>query len=120
MLESSADDPGLINALFETLGDRRRRYVLHYLWIHDTPLALRDLAEEVTIRECGAPITEISSKDVERVRISLHHAHVPKLGDADVVVHDRDTDIVALTETGERLERYSELLDRKRPSTTIS
>lgn len=70
------------------LASERRRATLDALDDLPTPVALEDLADVVAGRECDAdaPRTET----VERVAISLHHTHLPKLADLGVLAYDPD------------------------------
>lgn len=99
-----------VGAIFEVFAHRRRRYALRGLRMHDTPMALADLADEVAIRENEAPITEISPESVKRVYLSLYHTHIPKLEDAGFVRYDQEQDSVALSGRIEQVEQYQELL----------
>lgn len=71
-------------------------------------MALSDLADEIAGWEAGTETEEVPRSAVERVHVSLYHAHVPKLADAGIVNYDRDRDVVALSADGERLERFLE------------
>lgn len=103
--DSRADPDALsLDALFDALADRRRRYVLHCLRESRTPMALADLADEVATREQEAPISEVPAEEVKRVYVSLYHAHVPKLADASIVEYSQQRDLVALSENSERIE----------------
>lgn len=99
-----------INTIFEMFAHHRRRYALRGLRMHDTPMTLADLADEVAIRENEAPIAEISPEAVKCVYLSLYHTHIPKLEDSDFVRYDQELDSVALSERVERVEQYQELL----------
>ncbi|WP_207591731.1 DUF7344 domain-containing protein [Halomontanus rarus] len=99
-----------IDAIFEMFAHHRRRYALRGLRMHDNPMALADLADEVAIRENEAPITEISPEAVKRIYLSLYHTHIPKLEDAGFVQYDQDRDSVVLSGRVEQVEQYQELL----------
>ena len=91
---------------YGVLADRRRRYVVESLGECQTPIAVADLAGEVATRERAAPTAEISAEERERVSISLHHVHLPKLADWNVVEYDRERREVALSTEGERVESF--------------
>ena len=99
-----------INTIFQIFAHHRRRYALRGLRMHETPMALADLADEVAIRENEAPLTEISAEEVKRIYMSLYHTHIPKLADADLVRYDQECDSVILLESPEEISRYQELL----------
>ena len=71
--------------LSRTLTAVRRRYVLEYLTAHDEVLTLEELAEWVATQDEG------DVTDAEAVAIALHHWHLPKLTEADLVDYDSTT-----------------------------
>lgn len=97
-----------LDVLFDALSNRRRRSALRCLVTYDTPMTLADLADEVTVREQEKPLTQIPADDVMQVYLSLYHAHVPKLADADLVEYSQEQDLVRLTE---ECDRVQQLLD---------
>ena len=99
---STTEDGLSRDTVFRLLSHTYRRALLESLDRHG-PLTLTSASEEVALRNDTRPIEEIPSEVVERVRLSLYHSHVPKLIDEDVVTHDEDRDVVALTDRGERL-----------------
>lgn len=107
MKESYERNTETVDAVFEALADERRRYALHCLKEHETPLALADLAEEVAVQENSSPITEVTAEDVKRTYMSLYHTHIPKLEDAGIVRYNQDADGVVLSDDSDRLEQYT-------------
>lgn len=101
---SSPSDSAPLDAIFDLLSNQRRRYALMCLSEHQS-LTLADLAEQVTSREQETSILEIPEEDVLRVYMSLWHAHIPKLAEADVVVYDQERDLVHLGPNAEFVER---------------
>lgn len=77
----------------ETVSDvfasARRRAVLKYLRTRDSEVELDDLAEAVAADEFGTPRDEVPEDRFERVLVSLHHTHLPKLADASIVSVNR-------------------------------
>lgn len=76
--------------LFDVLAHTRRRHTLAVLREADRPLAMGDLAREVAAREQDESIDALDAETVRECGLALHHAHVPKLAHAELVVHDRD------------------------------
>lgn len=73
--ESSEDPPSITpDTAFDLLRAPRRRYVLHYLHEHADSATVSELADWIARHEPDA--------DTERIEISLHHSHLPKLEDA--------------------------------------
>lgn len=98
-----------LGSLFELLANRRRRYVIGCLQEFDEPVALADLANEVTAREQDVPLSDVLADAVRRTYTSLYHMHVPKLADAGFVEYDREIETVALSASPEQLERLERL-----------
>lgn len=71
------------------LGDERRRMTLDVLEQRQSPVTLEELATGIAGREGG--MDGVDQETVERVAISLHHAHLPLMDDLDVVDYDPST-----------------------------
>jgi hypothetical protein len=68
------------------LASERRRVVLDILGERSGPVSLEELATAVTATEND---TDAPDKDaVERVRIALHHKHLPKMADLGIIDYD--------------------------------
>lgn len=80
-----------------------RRALLECLDRHDAPVSLADAAADVARKCKGKPAPDISDAEIERINLSLHHSHVPRLAARDAVAYDRDRKTVTLTERGERV-----------------
>lgn len=86
--EQMSARPGL-DELFQVLADEKRRRVLGYLADTDDGVAaFSELLEHVADDSAG------ESSDNERVAVSLHHNHLPKLADANVVEYDPRSEVV--------------------------
>lgn len=100
-----------LDELFDALADQRRRTVLSCLGESEVPLALADVADEVASREHDGSMTDLSDEAVRQVYLSLYHAHVPKLADANLVEYDPVGDVVALAAharpLGEQVDRLT-------------
>ena len=69
----------------------RRRTTLEALEDANGPIDLHDLAATVAARkadETEADETEADDDTVQRVALSLHHAHLPKMSEMGVVEYD--------------------------------
>jgi|AntRauMinimDraft_4_1070384.scaffolds.fasta_scaffold00292_6 hypothetical protein len=71
------------------LSSERRRRVLDILEEQTTPVQFTDLATEVAKQEPGLDAED--SETVERVKISLHHTHLPKMDGLGVLTYDPDS-----------------------------
>jgi len=95
-LQSIADDSTDIAQLPETdryrlLSNERRRATLTVLAERTTPLRIDDLATAVAQRVID---DDPEMEFVERVKISLHHSHLPKMDYLDVLEYDPDAKII--------------------------
>jgi DNA-binding transcriptional ArsR family regulator len=64
---------------FELLSNPRRRYALAYLSRRGQPITAGELAEQIAAWEKDKPVSEIEDETAERIQMTLHHNHVPKL-----------------------------------------
>lgn len=97
--------------LFDALAHRRRRQTLRVLRDAGVPLPLSELATRVARREQATP--NGGPTDPERVELTLHHWHLPKLAESGLVIYaySDDWDRVAFfTGTPEESEALSDLL----------
>lgn len=70
------------------LMSRRRRLVVEILEMKAPPTELSDLATEITRREEGAE--ECCDQTRQKVEISLHHNHLPKMDALGVIDYDTE------------------------------
>jgi hypothetical protein len=70
---------------YRVLSAERRRLTLDVVADRTAPVGLDDVAR----RETDADVPDAAA--VERVAVSLHHVHLPKLSDAGVVQYDPDS-----------------------------
>ncbi|WP_415378963.1 hypothetical protein [Halosimplex sp. TS25] len=73
-------------ARYDLLADGRRRLALAELAERAAPVALGDLAEAVAAREEDDASPPVGA--VERVAVSLHHVHLPRVEDHGVIDYD--------------------------------
>lgn len=76
--------------IFALLSKRHRRLTLQILQESASPLVVPELAKRIWARECEKPSTD----DFKTIYIDLHHNHLPRLDDDDVVVYEQDENIV--------------------------
>ena len=83
----------------EMLTHERQRVVLSVL--DDSPdstYTLSELADRVAERKRDADIGRIDAEVRTRIEVSLHHRHLPKLADADLLAYDAEDGTVELAE----------------------
>lgn len=82
-----------VTSVFEALSNDRRRYVLHYLSRRGRADA-RDVVEFVRDVDPDA-----KRDDTDALAIELHHTHLPKLHDFDIVEYDPRGETVRFRDT---------------------
>ena len=109
-LPSFVRDPRTLprESVFDILRNRRRRYVLHYLKQRDGPVSTGEIAEQVAAWEYDTTPEKITSKQRQRVYVSLVQTHLPMMASEDVIIDDDGT--VALTDEAAALEVYLEVV----------
>lgn len=90
-----------IDELHAVLADPRRRRVLDVLATRESP-SLDDLARAVAEREAnGRSVGADDPANVDRVRLTLHHCHLPRLAAAGIVYYDAERRRVIVRELPE-------------------
>lgn len=92
------------NTIFELLLDVRRRYVLYHLQDSSETVTVDRLADRI-VRWEGS----YDPNDRDRVRMELHHRHLPAFVDARVVRYDPVAGTVGRLPAADRLEAYLDL-----------
>ena len=77
-----------LDSLFEVLANPQRRHALGYLVDADDGVATFPDVVDHVVAELG------DSTDEERAAIDLHHTHLPKLEDENVVEYDERSETV--------------------------
>ncbi len=68
-------------------------------------MALADLAADVAVRENEGPVTEIPRAEIQTIRLSLYHHHLPKLAEAGAVEYDPERDRIQVADSADSFER---------------
>ena len=94
----SPDGPQETTTLIESdhvrlLASYRRRVLLDVVVDRSMPVGLETLAAAVGEAESGAG--ELERETVDRIAITLHHNHLPRLADAGVLDYDPASNHVA-------------------------
>ncbi|NHX35159.1 hypothetical protein G9C84_01620 [Halolamina sp. R1-12] len=96
--------------VFELLSNRRRRLVLYYLRNEEDEATVRELASEIAAWENGVEEAAVTYKQRKRVYTSLYQSHLPKMDEYGVVEYEQNRGEVRLTEEGETLDAYLEVV----------
>ncbi|WP_080504274.1 DUF7344 domain-containing protein [Haloarcula amylolytica] len=87
MPNSNRDKP--ISVLYHALRARRRRLAIQILAeADDTTVSTRELARDITSRECGIPSERATGEPYRNVYNALSQTHLPTLADASIVIYD--------------------------------
>lgn len=95
---------------FSLLSQRRRLLALSVLKDHGGPMSLEALTTAVGVRELGAAPDELAEDQRERIRLSFHHSHLPKLTEAGLVDYDAEDDRVRLADGADDLRRILDVV----------
>jgi DNA-binding transcriptional ArsR family regulator len=86
-----------------SLSNTQRRRVMLYLQEEDSASKSEIVHHLITWKYDSHP-DEVSDKAVKRVRIDLHHKHLPKLEDAGLIEYDRRSEMVLVRDLPELAE----------------
>lgn len=96
--------------VFDLLRNERRRYLLHYLMTHESPVELGDLATLIAAWENDTPVDAVSSQQRKRVYTTLQQTHLPRMDEAEIVEFDSNRGVVSRTEHTDKLNVYLEVV----------
>lgn len=80
----------LTEEVFAALSDARRRVLISILSERALPLSEGTLATHIVAREQSKAIDDVTADERESVRATLHHHHLPKLEELDLVERRHD------------------------------
>ncbi|MFD1647685.1 DUF7344 domain-containing protein [Haloarchaeobius litoreus] len=87
-----------LNKTFDLLTHPSRRYVLYLLTTESEVMDIETLAAALANWDEGqSPVDE--SDNSASIEVALHHTHLPKLAEADLITYDVDTGIIELNGT---------------------
>ncbi|WP_135825905.1 DUF7344 domain-containing protein [Halorussus ruber] len=109
--EDAPDDSMTTDQVFDLLGDGQRRRAIAALRARDGEADLDELAEATAAREEDVEREQVDEDQRERTAAMLHHAHLPRLEDANVAEYDPMAGEVELTEVAEDLDPYFEVIE---------
>lgn len=86
--------------ILRTLSHPRRRSILRLLDRHGSPITVPDLARLSAAEERAVDPEAVSETEVDRIRVSLVHSHLPALSAAEFIEYDEDAGLVTETAGG--------------------
>lgn len=103
--ELSTDD------VFEVLGNRRRRYVFHYLKRHDErEVSLSELSVSLAAWEEDRSAGAVDQRKLNSVRTALRQSHLPMMADRSFLEYDRERQTVRLEPAAADLDVYLDVV----------
>lgn len=84
------DTEGALDEVYSALSNERRRQVLSVLIREPAPIDTETLARQVTVQEACDNSKMVTEESITQVHISLHHNHLPKLADLDLIAYDHE------------------------------
>lgn len=72
----------------------------------DGRTTIGDLSARIAAWEEGVPVDDVSPSQRKVAYNSLQQSHLPRLAERDLVVYDRESGVVELTDRGELLDGY--------------
>ncbi|WP_254531128.1 DUF7344 domain-containing protein [Natrinema gelatinilyticum] len=87
-----------LNFVYEALAHPRRRYLCYSL-LSSSRWTLTELATKLVAWERDIPEEDVAEFNRDEMYVSLHHAHVPKLVDLDIVEYDTGGEEVIIAST---------------------
>lgn len=94
--------------IFSLLSNHRRRFAIHYTKLHEDPVEISDVAEQVAAWELDKNINELDYAERKRVYTSLQQTHLPTLDDAGMITFENGE--VEATDQVEQLEVYMDIV----------
>lgn len=110
MLEGTNADCGIracpteIDAVFAALAHPHRRFLLALLGEPGTEETLTAIAAAIATETEESASAPGPGTGIDTIEASLHHVHVPKLDEVDLVAYDRDEQTVTLTDRWEHVQ----------------
>ncbi|ELY56263.1 hypothetical protein C491_14987 [Natronococcus amylolyticus DSM 10524] len=89
--------------ILSSLSNTQRRRVMLYLQ-QEGPASKSEIAHQLITWKYDSHSDEISDKAVKRVKMNLHHKHLPELKDAGLVEYDRRSEMVLVRDLPELAE----------------
>ena len=101
------------DAIYESLGNRRRRYAVHFLKQQGRPVTVRELAEQVAAWENGKSVAELRSQERKRVYIAFYQSHLASMERDGLVEYDAERGVVELSPGLAEVDVYMEVVPNR-------
>ena len=104
--DTTPSQPLSKDTIFHILQVQRRRLTLQYLQGQTEAVTLRDLAEQVAAWENEMSIVELTSKERQRVYISLYQTHLPTLDTEGIIEYNKDRGTIRRMPRADQFDPY--------------
>ena len=89
--------------ILSSLSNTQRRRIISHLQ-EEGPASQSEIAHQLVRWNYDSPPDEVSDKAVERIKINLHHEHLPQLEDAGLIEYDRRSKMLLVRDLPELAE----------------
>lgn len=96
--------------IFDVLSSRRRRFVIHALKREDREMSVSDLSTYVTAWEVGVEPQDVEYEDRRNVYSTLQRNHLPKLAEENILIYNKEENVVKPTPQLEEVDIYTEII----------
>lgn len=92
--------------LFELLSHPHRRFVLTHLDEIDDSRTVGEVAKDLGAWRAELPLTDRTARGVDGIETALHHHHLPKIAEANVIEYDPTEGTVTLAAGAPAVRSY--------------
>ena len=94
-----------MSQIFDVLADSSRRYTLSYLQKRSRPVAIADLAAAIVEHQQNTSET-VTDEALHQEYTALHHQHLPKLEDANLIQRNCDQNTVEAADVPQKVTSF--------------
>lgn len=100
------------DTVLELCQEQHRRIILATLAHEKRSVTVTDLTKTILKHNHHTPLAEVSEEESKRIRLALHHVHLPKLAEQSIVGYDREQQLVKPTPQFDQLQpQLSAIID---------
>lgn len=89
-----------------------RRTTLYYLTTCTHPVPFEELVDTVARQECESNIGDIPAEVYDEVAMDLHHTHLPKLSEWEIIDYETEMKLATVVKTLRPLDEYLHLTEQ--------
>ncbi|NKE35845.1 hypothetical protein GWG54_08425 [Natronococcus sp. JC468] len=100
------------DTVLELCQEQHRRIILATLTHEKRSVTVTDLTKTILKHNHHTPLAAVSEEESKRIRLALHHVHLPKLAEQSIVGYDRERQLVKPTPQFDQLQpQLSAIID---------